>query len=188
MGELSLVAFEQWLERSRRPDAKSVRAGPKSMRFEFWYRGVNLRQPGRGGRGHGNRWIDRVSIQRQWSGRHQADGGAGEPRGDHPDFGVAGHRGADVSHGDRCRDFVRRPGRRGSTGRGHRGVTRQDRVGLYGIPGCVGPQGRQNRRGSRSLWADAGRGRRVRGIAGGPQICGATLVDPVEFKALARAW
>ncbi len=86
VGEHSIFAFEQRLERTRRADEESLCSRPQSLRIEF---GVGCRDRGeslRGGSGHGDGRLGSVSRVGQWTGGNQADSGAGEPSGDHSYF------------------------------------------------------------------------------------------------------
>ena len=74
---------------------------------------------GAGRRRHRDRRLDRLSVGGLRAGRHQADAGAGQPAGHHPDRAQPGHGRADGAHRRRRRDPARRHGRRRSARPGH---------------------------------------------------------------------
>ena len=91
VGQHPLQPFDQRMERTRRADQESLCARPQSLRIEFGHRRRNLREPGSSGNRHGDGRLDCLPFVFEWTGRHQADGWAGQPRGDHSDFAFAGH-------------------------------------------------------------------------------------------------
>ena len=114
MGELSIDAFDERLERTRRSGAQSVRARSQSLRIELGNGGRRRREPCDGWRRHGDRRIDRLSVQRDVARWHQADGRAGEPVRHHTNRAQPGHRRADGPDGRRRRDAPQRSVRRRS--------------------------------------------------------------------------
>ena len=77
-------------------------------------------QPGRGGHRHRDRRLDRVPVERDRPGRHQADARPGQPRGHHPHRAQPGHGRAHGAH------RARRGGPAGRADR-HRPARRRDR-------------------------------------------------------------
>ena len=68
VGELSIDAFVERVERARRTDEKSVHARSEPVRFELGFGGRRRRQPGGRRDWNRNRRIDRVSCpQIRWS-------------------------------------------------------------------------------------------------------------------------
>ena len=97
VGELPRPAVDQRLERPRRPDPQSVRAGPQpcgSARAPASRR-RRASAPSRSA----PRPTARSSARRQQrGGRHQAHGRTGQPRRHHPDLAQPGHRRTDGAH------------------------------------------------------------------------------------------
>ena len=87
------------LERPRRPHAQSLRHQPQCLRVQFRFRCGRRRGPDRAGGGQRDRWLDRVPLEFQWPGRHQAHGRTGLAFRNHSDQCQAGHR---RSHGAQC--------------------------------------------------------------------------------------
>ncbi len=73
--------LDQRMERARRADEESLRAGPQSVRIEFGHRRGHLGEPGGGGHWHGDGRVDCLPVVVERAGRDQADGGTGEPSG-----------------------------------------------------------------------------------------------------------
>jgi amidase len=92
VGQLSIHAFLQWLERPRRSDPQSVRAQPFTVGVEFWIGGGSGREPMRCCNRHGDRRIDRESRLDQRYRRYQADGRTRQPRRHCADNAQSRHR------------------------------------------------------------------------------------------------
>ena len=86
VGQHSLQPLHQRMERPRRPDQKSLRAGSQSLRLEFRHRRGHIGQSVRCRNRHGNRWFDRLPLLLERPRRHQAHGGSGQSRRHHSDL------------------------------------------------------------------------------------------------------
>ena len=98
VGQLQVVAIDLRLELSRRTDEEPVRARSESMRVQFGHRHGHRGKPGGDRRRHRNRRQHHLPGLGGRAGRAQANRGAGEPPGHHPDRGLAGHRRSDGAH------------------------------------------------------------------------------------------
>ncbi len=80
VGQLPRLQLVQRLERPRRPDPQPLRARPQPLRLELGLGGGGGGQPRRRRPRHRDRRLDRLPGLDQRHRRHQADGGAGQPR------------------------------------------------------------------------------------------------------------
>src|SRR5579883_445617 len=103
MGEFSLDAFDQRMERTRRADTKSVRVGPESFGIEFGDGRGGVFVFLRGGSWNRDGRLDCITVIDQWIGRDQTDGWIDTRRGDRSGVAAAGYGGADGADGNGCR-------------------------------------------------------------------------------------
>ena len=111
VGQHSLQPFFERLERARRANAQSLRAGPQSLRVEFRLWRGRGREPLRRGGGNGNGRLHCLPVIRQRRCRHQADAGPGEPHRNYSHRSFSGHCRPDGAHCRGCRRLARRAGR-----------------------------------------------------------------------------
>ena len=151
VGQHPLEPFVERLERPGRAVPESVRAGPEPVRLELRLRRGRVGQLRRGGGGHRDRRIDRLSGVGLRRGRAQADGGARQPGRDHSDLPHPGHGGPALPHRRRCGGTARRARRRRPARPGHDRFVRPRRAGLHQVPRPGRPPRRADRRGPRKV-------------------------------------
>ncbi len=124
---------------------QSLRARSHAIGLELRLGGVGERQSLRGRRGHRNGRVDHQPREHLRDRRLEADGGSGEPRGDHPDRPQPGHRGTDGSHRGRRRRAAHSARGRGPARSGDGGRSRPCRQGLHRVSRCERIEGRTHR-------------------------------------------
>ena len=108
VGQHPLQPLEQWMERARRADEKSLRPRPQRVRLQFRNGSGSIGKSGRGRNRHRDRWLDRLPFVREWAGRHQDHGWSGEPNRDHSYFSQPGRGRTHVQNGTRRRHHAGR--------------------------------------------------------------------------------
>ncbi len=168
VGELSIDALDQRLERARRPDEEPLRARSKPVRLQLRIGRRGRGEPRRRRDRHGNRRLHRLPRAQHLARRIQADARAREPHRHRADRAQPGHRGADDSNGGRCRGNPERARRRRRRRSGHGGSGEPCVARLHGSARSEGPPGRAHRGRARQAvrlqpgGRSAGRGRHRR--------------------------
>src|SRR5580658_1265702 len=166
------------MERARRADEKSLRAGQKSLRVQFGNGRGNLGELGGDRNRNGDGWIDRVPLFGKRPCGNQADDWAREPQQSYSNFAYAGYGWTDVPHGAGCGDLAGGVDGDGSRRQSDGGECWKVVHGLHQISRRRWIEGRAHRRPAKSVWVqsrggqtDGRRARRdeeTRSDAGGP--------------------
>ena len=146
VGQLSIDALVERLERTRRADAQSVRARSQSVGLELGIGRRGRREPRRDRDRHRNRRIGRVAVEQQRARRHQADARPRQPLRHRPDLAQPGHGGPDDAHRGRCRRAALRDERHGFGGLRDPRQRREATARLHEVSRCRRALGRAPRR------------------------------------------